>query len=383
MVPVCNVWCKHLWTIATYSTLKGLKLPCWISKVTWAIAWLATYTNHNISCIDSCTKVVWNGQPLRFYARFCGTKGDWPFLRSCYRLSTGFTSKRICHICPSTDTQLNALCFLGPLEVLRSPVVYSNHYKSMLSKDWTDLSRHGATRNWPKDGISPSPFHRGRKASIRNMLPSGGVKTIRIDLAHTYAIAGWGKEQVASLLVLVAVRCSLFGNGGYEDQLKWAFDSFSGWCQLHSKTSTIHEFSKKELKISSLLEQTIYWDFIVVIFLISTCHHSSLIPKSQLRLQKYPRGLGKGSDCALVGGWLESILTPLDPATVPASCRHFWVYRPPKNMWLFFWHPFWGLKFFKCMGSPYLVSDILVTSNPSHVCISPILCVTPDNRTTI
>ena len=275
------------------------------------------------------------------------------------------------------------LMFLGPLEVLRSPVVYSNHYKSMLSKDWTDLSRHGATRNWPKDGISPSPFHRGRKASIRNMLPSGGVKTIRIDLAHTYAIAGWGKEQVASLLVLVAVRCSLFGNGGYEDQLKWAFDSFSGWCQLHSKTSTIHEFSKKELKISSLLEQTIYWDFIVVIFLISTCHHSSLIPKSQLRLQKYPRGLGKGSDCALVGGWLESILTPLDPATVPASCRHFWVYRPPKNMWLFFWHPFWGLKFFKCMGSPYLVSDILVTSNPSHVCISPILCVTPDNRTTI
>ncbi|CAL1172370.1 unnamed protein product [Cladocopium goreaui] len=39
------------------------------------------------------------------------------------------------------------------------------------------------------------------------------------------------------------------------------------------------------------------------------------------RLQKYPRGLGKGSDCALVAGWLETILTPLDPATVPAKCR--------------------------------------------------------------
>ena len=87
----------------------------------------------------------------------------------------------------------------------------------------------------------------------------GGVKTIQIDLAHTYAIAGWGKEQVASLLVLVSVRCSLFGNGGYEDQLNWAFDSFSEWCRLHSKTSTIHEFSKKELKISSLLEKNFFF----------------------------------------------------------------------------------------------------------------------------
>ena len=154
----------------------------------------------------------------------------WGLLKSC------------CIICPNTTTVLP-------------------------SKDWTDLSRNGATRNWPKHGVSPSPFHRGRKASIRNMLPSGGVKTIRIDLAHTYAIAGWGKEQVASLLVLVAVRCSLFGNGGYEDQLNWAYDSFSEWCRLHSKTSTIHEFSKKELKISSLLEQTTF--FTGLLFLMS------------------------------------------------------------------------------------------------------------------
>ena len=161
------------------------------------------------------------------------------------------------------------------------------------------------------------------------MLPSGGVKTIQIDLAHTYAIAGWGKEQVASLLVRVSVRCSLFGHGGYEDQLNWAFDSFSEWCRLHSKTSTIHEFSKKELKISSLLEKNFF--FTRLLFLISSYLFISL-PISQLRLQKYPRGLGKGSDCALVAAWLETILTPLDPATVPASCWHFWVYRPQKKI---------------------------------------------------
>lgn len=40
-----------------------------------------------------------------------------------------------------------------------------------------------------------------------------------------------------------------------------------------------------------------------------------------LRLQSFPRGLGKGSDAALVGGWLESVLTQVDPQTVPAACR--------------------------------------------------------------
>lgn len=51
-------------------------------------------------------EVSWNGQRLKFYARFCGVKGDWPWLRTCYKLSTGFTSKRICHECPSNDPQL-------------------------------------------------------------------------------------------------------------------------------------------------------------------------------------------------------------------------------------------------------------------------------------
>ncbi|CAL1155950.1 unnamed protein product [Cladocopium goreaui] len=201
--------------------------------------------------------VSWNGQRLKFYARFCGVKGDWPWLRTCYKLSTGFTSKRICHECPSND--------------------------------WTDLSRSGSTRSWPRNGVAPSPFKPGRRAAIRNMLPSGGHRTIRIDIAHTYAIAGWGKDQLASLLVLCAVRANLWGRAGYEEQLRRAFESFQEWCRVHSKTSTVLDFSKKELKISSL--------------------------------QSFPRGLGKGSDAALVGGWLESVLTPVDPQTVPEECR--------------------------------------------------------------
>ena len=38
-----------------------------------------------------------------------------------------------------------------------------------------------------------------------------------------------------------------------------------------------------------------------------------------LRLQNYPRGLGKGSDAAIVGAWL-SFLAPLTESDVPAPC---------------------------------------------------------------
>jgi len=37
-------------------------------------------------------------------------------------------------------------------------------------------------------------------------------------------------------------------------------------------------------------------------------------------LTQFPRGLGKGSDAALVGGWLQSVLERMTPADVPAPC---------------------------------------------------------------
>ena len=74
-----------------------------------------------------------------------------------------------------------------------------------------------------------------------------------MDIAHTYAIAGFGKDDLASGLVFLCVRCNAFGPGNYEDQLERAWVHFKTWCMANKKYSTIQEFSKKELKISSLL----------------------------------------------------------------------------------------------------------------------------------
>lgn len=38
-----------------------------------------------------------------------------------------------------------------------------------------------------------------------------------------------------------------------------------------------------------------------------------------LRLQQYPRGLGKGSDAALVSKWIATVLEGMDENQVPDS----------------------------------------------------------------
>ena len=38
-----------------------------------------------------------------------------------------------------------------------------------------------------------------------------------------------------------------------------------------------------------------------------------------LRLQTFPRGLGKGSDAALVGAWLQTVMADLDESMVQAT----------------------------------------------------------------
>lgn len=74
---------------------------------------------------------------------------------------------------------------------------------------------------------------------------------IKPDLAHCYAIAGWGKDDLASSLIFVAVRCAAFGQGPFEVQLENAFSAFSVWTKNTRHRTTIKDFSKQTLKIQS------------------------------------------------------------------------------------------------------------------------------------
>lgn len=120
-------------------------------------------------------------------------------------------------------------------------------------KEWWDLSSTGQTRSWPSNGVAPSPYHRGAKSPLRDVhLAGDNPNFIKVDLANTLAIAGVSKDHLASTLVFVAVRCQHWGAGPFQVQLDRAFGSFSLWCAAHKKYTTIREFDKSELKITSL-----------------------------------------------------------------------------------------------------------------------------------
>lgn len=89
---------------------------------------------------------------------------------------------------------------------------------------------------------------------MREMLPFGlgdSPELIRTDIAHTYNICGFGKDDLASSLIFISVHCAAFGAGTWEAQLDKAFDSFSNYLIRRGKTSSILNFKKEELKIGS------------------------------------------------------------------------------------------------------------------------------------
>ena len=121
------------------------------------------------------------------------------------------------------------------------------------AKEWYDVSSTGPTRSWPSNGVAPSPFHRGRKSPLRDIhLVGDSPQMVKIDLAHTYAIVGFGKDHLASVLVFVSVRCRYFGGTNQPDQLKLAFAAFTTWCAQNKRYTTIREFDYTVLKITSL-----------------------------------------------------------------------------------------------------------------------------------
>ena len=180
-------------------------------------------------------------------------------------------------------------------------------FRLSTTEEWHNLGRHGPIRSLGRNSEADDPFWQNRyRSPLRDIRPRGDdPKMVRIDLAHTYSIAGWGKDYLASALVFLAVRCSAFGHGGYEWQLEKAWESYKAWCVRTRRTTAITDFSKQCLKITSHLGSS---DVIQA--------RPCLLC---LRLQSYPRGLGKGFESALIGRWLSAVLDELDESAVPDS----------------------------------------------------------------
>ena len=213
--------------------------------------------------LDQCRhQVNWRLTKIRFYFQCLGVKGDWPWLRSANRLVTGYKSKRLCHRCPSLESSHMDLVKHYILSFTHFIVViYLFDWYIVQSKCSTLLLRTGTT--WAPAG----PSGRGRRMAsriahskldqyppLRNLIPGGDNPfKIKFDIAHTHAICGYGKDDLASCIVFLACRVKLFGGRTIEVQLDHAFQAFKTDCIQHGKTTSITGFDKEELKIKSYL----------------------------------------------------------------------------------------------------------------------------------
>lgn len=103
------------------------------------------------------------------------------------------------------------------------------------------------------DSVAPTPF-KAKRSPLRD-LPGFDIPiAIQADPAHTYAIQGWGKDFVASTIILLSETFRAFGAcSSIPKRLNRAFDKFKTWCRENHKGTSITEFSLKAFKMLSLL----------------------------------------------------------------------------------------------------------------------------------
>lgn len=116
--------------------------------------------------------------------------------------------------------------------------------------------------------VHPSPFKTTRPSPLRSLLfLRDNPKYILIDPAHTFAIDGIGKSYLASAIILL-MHMGVWGRAGATKQkLQRGYERFIGFCKVRKKSTTIHEFSYKTLKLPE--GSYLVWSFKIFSFTTS------------------------------------------------------------------------------------------------------------------
>lgn len=108
----------------------------------------------------------------------------------------------------------------------------------------------GAVRRLQPADVNPRPFKDLRSPLRDLMYFQGNPKYVRIDGAHTYAIDGIGKNYLATAILLL-LHMDYFGSGSTESKFETAYKRYMIFCAANGKSTSIHEFSYKTLKLKT------------------------------------------------------------------------------------------------------------------------------------
>ncbi|CAK8989484.1 Uncharacterized protein SCF082_LOCUS1828 [Durusdinium trenchii] len=171
-----------------------------------------------------------------------------------------------------TNMQGSSLCTRLLYTCLPAPYSHKSFHTllSVLAEDLNKMWKDGVDDWWdvkkmksmPVTATNPNAFKGGPPSPLRSLPLGDCCRYVRIDGAHTYAIDGIGKDFLASSLLML-VRMGHFGSGPTERCLQNAYANFLAYCNSHSKNTTIEDFSHGSLKLNG-----------------------------------WPRGLGKGHDAS-------------------------------------------------------------------------------------
>ena len=146
--------------------------------------------------------------------------------------------------------------------ILYIHIIYTVYrFPSWSCKDWFDLGPNSATWSWPASLEPPDPF-KPLRSPLRDLPSADRAGFVQPDAAHTYSIAGWGKDMCAGAIILL-MYFKVFGLGSISSRLREGYSLFRTWCRENGKTSSITEFSFKTFKITSHLSymssKVLYW----------------------------------------------------------------------------------------------------------------------------
>ena len=186
-----------------------------------------------------------------------GGKGDWVWLRKAYGLYPGWSSKRICHLCSQPVPGLE-ICFATGFSNI-NPIPYS---LSIPCQDWYNASPTSMIRTtWCPQRPVARPWKNNWQSPLRDIPGGDDWNRIRIDVAHTYAIQGFGSTMATSSCILLC-RFGLVRGRSMNARLEQLYLEFKAWCKTSKKTTSLTGLSLKKFKMTSQLDlKATHWRF--------------------------------------------------------------------------------------------------------------------------
>lgn len=164
-------------------------------------------------------------------------------------MAVGFTSRRICHMCPGEETQLNLKKSKSARKYLMLlPHTPTISWSAAQSQEWWNMSPEGQARSW--NAAVPDPFKPGPRSPLLEIPGGGSANICKPDILHVFNL-GVGADLACGAIIAI-YRMGLWKGSSVKAALNNAYDRFRDWCQRNRKSPFIKHFDLMKFHMTAL-----------------------------------------------------------------------------------------------------------------------------------